>query len=51
MLEFWSTGALEVYRSTGPLEVYRFYMERLYAGILEHWAFGKCIDSITLLYF
>ena len=48
MLEFWSTGPLEVYWSTGPLEVYRFeqscyifencfvesqfYIERLYAG-------------------
>ena len=57
MLESWSTGPLEVYRSTGPLEVYRFYspaiylktvfvesrfyIERLYAGILEHWSFGS----------
>ena len=29
----------------------QFYMERLYAGILEHWSFGESIDSIALLYF
>ena len=63
MLEFWSTGPLEVYWSTGPwkcidfnsLVVFlktvfvenRLYMERLYVGISEHWSFGSVSEHWT----